>query len=407
MGGSIPGAACTVDSDCTGGGTCVLNPNFQPVNLYVCSGGSNPGANCLGASDVTSCLDGGTCAVNPSFPPVKLYDCEDGTNPGASCTGTGDVTSCTGGGTCTLVNMYACVDGTNPGAACTGPSDETSCTGGGTCALNANFQPCTGQTLAVSGTPGDSCVFTVSFTASAVGSFTGTANVPSGAANAPNVVTLSGAGVAPSITLPPTTAFGNVVVGTTSAAKTATVKNNNAIGVTITSVAVSGNFAIVTDGCTGVLAANSSCTETVTFSPTATGAATGTLTFNGNFSNSGGTSSLTGTGTLLAPTFSPSSLAFGAVTVGTTVGPSPITVTNPNTVPMSFTSATVSALSSDYTKVGSDTCTGAMVAPSGTCSISIDFTPTTTGGRAGQVTFVDQGGSGSQKYALSGSGKAP
>jgi hypothetical protein len=185
------------------------------------------------------------------------------------------------------------------------------------------------------------------------------------------------------------------------------VKNNNAIAVTITSVAVSGNFAIVTDGCTGVLAANSSCTETVTFSPTATGAATGTLTFNGNFSNSGGTSSLTGTGTLLAPTFSPSSLAFGAVTVGTTVGPSPITVTNPNTVPMSFTSATVSALSSDYTKVGSDTCTGTMVAPSGTCSISIDFTPTTTGGRAGQVTFVDQGGSGSQKYALSGSGKAP
>ena len=65
---SIPGAACTEDSDCTGGGNCVLNPNFQPVNLYVCSGGSNPGANCLGASDVTSCLDGGTCAVNPCFP---------------------------------------------------------------------------------------------------------------------------------------------------------------------------------------------------------------------------------------------------------------------------------------------------------------------------------------------------
>ena len=131
LGGSIPGASCTMDSDCTGGGTCVLNPNFQPINLYLCTGGSNPGANCLGASDVTSCTGGGARGVNPSFPPVKLYDCMGGSNGGASCTGTNDVTSCTGGGTCTLVNMYACVDGTNPGAACTGPSDVTSCTGGG------------------------------------------------------------------------------------------------------------------------------------------------------------------------------------------------------------------------------------------------------------------------------------
>ncbi|MGB0058608.1 choice-of-anchor D domain-containing protein, partial [Candidatus Binatus sp.] len=404
LGGSIPGASCTMDSDCTGGGTCVLNPNFQPINLYLCTGGSNPGANCLGASDVTSCTGGGTCGVNPSFPPVKLYDCMGGSNPGASCTGTNDVTSCTGGGTCTLVNMYACVDGTNPGAACTGPSDVTSCTGGGTCASNPNFQPCANQTLEASGTPGDACVFTASFTATALGNFMGTADVPSGAANTPNMVTLSGTGVAPSINLPPAVSFGNTVVGTVSATKTATVKNTNSVGVTISSVTVSGPFAIVSDGCTGMLPANSSCTETVSFSPTAAGAAAGTLTFAGNFSNTGAMVNLTGTGTLNAPTFTPSSLAFGAVSVGLNTTKT-VTVSNPNNaVGIPMTSVTVTALSSDYT-IGTDTCSGTTLAPSGMCTVSVTFAPTTAGARAGQLTFVDQGGSGSQKYALSGSGK--
>ena len=93
--------------------------------------------------------------------------------------------------------------------------------------LNPNFQPCANQTLEASGTPGDACVFTASFTATALGNFMGTADVPSGAANTPNMVTLSGTGVAPSINLLLAVSFGNTVVGTVSATKTATVKSTN------------------------------------------------------------------------------------------------------------------------------------------------------------------------------------
>ena len=239
-----------------------------------------------------------------------------GSNPGASCTGTNDVTSCTGGGTCTLVNMYACVDGTNPGAACTGPSDVTSCTGGGTCALNPNFQPCAGQTLEASGTRAMLRLHG-KFHRHCAWKLYGHCGRSIRCREHSEYGDTQRHGLAPSINLPPARlSFGNTVVGTTSATKTATMKNTNSVGVTISSVTVSGPFAIVSDGCTGMLPANSSCTETVSFSPTAAGAAAGTLTFAGNFSNTGAMVNLTGTGTLNAPTFTPSSLAFGAVSVG-------------------------------------------------------------------------------------------
>ena len=261
---------------------------------------------------------------------------------------------------------------------------------------------CSGKTLA---NTGDTCTESLAFLATGLGPYTGVMTVPSNAAGSPQTATLSGTGIAPAVNLGSAVSFGNSLVGATDQLqKTATVKNTNSIGVTISNVGVSGDFGIVNDGCSGILAANSSCTVTVSFSPTAYGARTGALTFSGNFSNTGGTINLAGNGTLLAPTFMPSSLAFGGVTVGNTAGPNTVTVTNPNVVGMTFTSATVTTLSTDYAIV-SDTCSGNTIAASGTCTISASFKPIAVGNRAGHLTIVDQGGSGTQKYAMSGSGK--
>jgi Abnormal spindle-like microcephaly-assoc'd, ASPM-SPD-2-Hydin len=88
-----------------------------------------------------------------------------------------------------------------------------------------------------------------------------------------------------SVTVTPATlTFASQTVGTTSASKTITVKNNNSVAaLSITGVALSGNDTgdfNPTNNCTSSLAASSSCTITVTFDPTATGSRTATLTIS-------------------------------------------------------------------------------------------------------------------------------
>ncbi len=92
--------------------------------------------------------------------------------------------------------------------------------------------------------------------------------------------------------------FGSVVTGTTSAAQTVTVSNPTGSAASVSSISASGDFS-QTSTCGSSIAANGSCTVSVTFAPTATGSRTGTLTVNaGGVTN---TVSLTGTGTAPGP----------------------------------------------------------------------------------------------------------
>ena len=69
--------------------------------------------------------------------------------------------------------------------------------------------------------------------------------------------------------------FGNENVGTTSSAQTVTVTNPGTTAASMSSIGVTGPFA-QTNTCGTSLAAGASCTVSVTFAPTAAGAATGT-----------------------------------------------------------------------------------------------------------------------------------
>jgi hypothetical protein len=95
-------------------------------------------------------------------------------------------------------------------------------------------------------------------------------------------------------------AFGNVVVGVTSAAKTVTLKNTGTATLKINSItftgADAGDFASPSNTCGGSLAANASCTINVTFKPTAVGLRTAKLAVRDSATNSPQTVSLQGTG---------------------------------------------------------------------------------------------------------------
>ncbi len=115
-------------------------------------------------------------------------------------------------------------------------------------------------------------------------------------------------------------AFGNVVVGTTSAAQTLTLHNTGTANLTGIAVAVTAPFARAGGTCGATLASNAAmnatCTITVTFSPTAVGAATGSVTVTASVGVIGSPVALTGAGVtaVVSATLTPTSRNYGGVT---------------------------------------------------------------------------------------------
>ena len=89
--------------------------------------------------------------------------------------------------------------------------------------------------------------------------------------------------------------FGSTNVGSSSGAQTLTLSNTGAGTLSISSIAINGDYA-QTNNCGTSLASGSSCAIAVTFKPTASGTRTGVLTVTDNASNGSQTASLTGTG---------------------------------------------------------------------------------------------------------------
>jgi hypothetical protein len=156
---------------------------------------------------------------------------------------------------------------------------------------------------------GSSCTISVTFAPGAAGTRTGIVQIIDNAADSPESVTLTGTGVTsgPAASLSPSSvAFGSVAVGSTSAAQSVTLTNSGGAGLSISGIAVAGSNAgdfAQTNNCPGSLAAGSSCTISVTFTPSATGARSATVQVTDNASDSPQSVALSGTGALAAIAF--------------------------------------------------------------------------------------------------------
>jgi Abnormal spindle-like microcephaly-assoc'd, ASPM-SPD-2-Hydin/Cep192 domain 4/HYDIN/CFA65/VesB-like, Ig-like domain len=158
---------------------------------------------------------------------------------------------------------------------------------------------CAGATLAAGGT----CTVSVSFKPGGTGERAASMDV-AGSGGAAVSVALAGTGAnppRPALAASPTALdFGELIVGSTGTAQAVTVRNSGNVPNTPT-VSVSGSagadFTIASNGCGRSIAAGSSCTVNVSFSPTVPGARVATLAVSGT----GGSSAsvhLTGTGKL-------------------------------------------------------------------------------------------------------------
>lgn len=253
---------------------------------------------------------------------------------------------------------------------------------------------------------GQSCTVSATFTPTATGQYYATITIATNAGtNA--VVTLAGTGgPLPAVTVTPSSlGFGNQLVGSASGASQITVANTASSAFTLSGISITGPDSGVyaeTTTCGASLAAGASCAVSVTFTPTAVGATTASLVIAGDSASSLAVP-LTGTGIAPAILVGAASLTFAPQTVGTSSAVQTVSVQNNGTAPLTINAIGVAG-SNAFSQT--NTC-GATLAVNAACTVSVSFTPTTTGQVTGSLTLYNNSNEGLATVALTGTGTAP
>jgi Glycosyl hydrolases family 39 len=265
--------------------------------------------------------------------------------------------------------------------------------------INSKTCPLSPSTLA----NGSSCTITVSFRPLAQGLRSDVITVTDDNASSPQLLPISGTGVIGAALFSPTSlSFPSTVVGSSSAVQTATFTNEQATSLSISSIATTASFTQSND-CPATLAAGASCNFSLTFAPVSTGTISGTANVNygsgilslylsGTATSSGGGGSVS---------VSPKLYSFPNQAVGSSSSPVNVTLTNNQSGALAISSIMASAPFSE-----TDNC-GTSLAAGKNCSISVSFSPSTTGFFSSNLTITDNGAGSPRTVALSGNGVIP
>jgi sugar lactone lactonase YvrE len=194
----------------------------------------------------------------------------------------------------------------------------------------------------------------------------------------------------------------------TSDTLTVMLSNRGALPTSVSTVAISGANASVfseTDNCAGrsLAAGGGSCAINVKFAPSIAATDSALLTIT----DTAGTQSvgLTGTG-VTAPGFSPSVPTIPFANQQKTVKSSAtsVMVSNNGSASLSISGVGVSGANVGDFAISTNSCSGAIVAVNATCSVSVTFTPTTTGAETASLTFTDNAPGSPQSVGLTGTG---
>jgi len=251
-------------------------------------------------------------------------------------------------------------------------------------------------------TPNQSLTLNVAFAPTAAGSVTGSVSVASNATNSPAVISLSGAGVQPQISVvPASVSFGNVVVGTKNT-QTITLKNTGTANLSVSQATVSGS-GFATSGLTLplTLTPGQSTNFSVAFAPAGVGSVTGSVSLVSNAPGSPTAIPLSGSGVAatLQLSASPTSLSFGNVSVGSSITQS-VTLTNTGNSSVSISQINVSGVAFS----ASGLTPPLTLAAGQSTNFSVIFLPATSGSLTGSVSVVSNATNSPATIALSGTG---
>ena len=382
------GAAPFTISFLHGSSLCYGGPPAPPA---ICSGSQ---FNCSTTCNVGQPYSIGTsCSISASFSPIALgpqtttiYICDDaGGNPRTLTLSGTAVAPPPATITPASFDFGSVVVGTaHAGQAFTvtnpGPTPITLTAFSATAPFQVASSTC-GATLA----PTSSCTVTATYAPAALGPSTGT--LSSTASSGGVSANLNGTGAAPPpATITPTAHnFGPVEVGGVSANKVFTVGNPAPVSITLTPFAISAPFEIVANTCAGTLAAAATCTVTTRFAPVSAVASSGTL--SSSASSGGVSATVDGTGTAgPPPALTPASFDFGTVVLGTSSAPHTFTLTNPALVTMAVADL---AVTPPFALLGT-TC-GTTLAPGGSCTTDVKFSPSAVGLASGFLQLTAGG----------------
>jgi hypothetical protein len=289
----------------------------------------------------------------------------------------------------------------------------------GSASLTINSITVTGNFVMASKTCGSSlnagasCAINLNFTPSIAGALTGSLAISDSSPDSPQTVALSGTGDLPLTISPAALAFGTATVGHTTAAKTATLTNNESTALNL-SFTASGNYAISSTGttCGASLAAKAKCNIAATFTPTSNGSINGAVTITDAAGYSPQLIALSGTGAggSAAPlTFAPATLSFPAQAVGTSSTAVSATVKNSSAASLTLNSITASG---DFAATGGGPkpCAANLVLAAGaSCTLSVTFSPAlgASGAISGAIVISDSGAIGEQILDAKGTADLP
>jgi hypothetical protein len=400
------------------------------ISSIVASGDYSWSGNCVTVSPIAPGL---SCSINVTFTPTVTGTIPGDVSISDNAPGAPHLINLTGAGLTTLsVAPTSLTFGTisvgSTSAAQTvtiannaGAQSFSYGTGGNFRASSGGSTPCGPSPVTLGAS--SHCTLSIFFSPTSNGTIKGALTVTdtaSGVAFNPQIVDLSGSGTSgvasPLSSKPATLGFGNVAVGGSLGPKTLTITNSTANSISILGLAASGNFALAATGknpCTTntVLAANQSCTLSVTFTPSVQGNQSGSITITDNAAVGPTTQVFDLSGTGVWPiVLSPSSLTFSAQSVGTTSAAQVVTLTNYSSRAVNINGI---APSGDYSVVsgGASPC-GSTVSSAtgqtpGSCTFAVTFTPTAKGLIQGVVTVSHNatGNNSPQVVSLSGTGQ--
>jgi pimeloyl-ACP methyl ester carboxylesterase len=304
----------------------------------------------------------------------------------------------------------------NQAVGTTSPSNAFTITNTGTAPLTLNSESiASGQVFHVAANScgatvavGANCSVSVVFSPTAAGPTADTLQINYSSSPVLQSVPLTGTGTTPFVSLAPTTVnFGSQPIPSATPA-TVTLTNVGTAPLTSIAASITGanttDFSISSDGCSGtVLQPNSGCLITVVFSPQAAGPQTATLSVNDNAAGSPQAVWLSGTGSGLPLTVSPTALSYGNQGTSSTSAAKKVTLTNNTGAVVTMSSTVISGTDpADFTQ--SATTCGKTLALKKSCTLSITFTPTALGARSAMLILTDSAVNSPQTVALSGTG---
>jgi hypothetical protein len=249
---------------------------------------------------------------------------------------------------------------------------------------------------------GQNTTFSALFAPSATGSASGSVSITSNAPGSSLAIALSGTGVQPQLAATPSSAsFGSVVTGTSNS-QTIKLSNAGSASVTISQASVSGSgFTLTGITVPLTIAAGSSATFNVAFTPSAAGSVTGAVSLVSNAPNAPLTIALSGTGVTATFLFTanPTSLSFGSVNLGSNSLLS-ASLTNTGNSNVTISGVTVSGAGFFASGVTS----GTTLTPNQAVTLSVTFAPASAGSLTGSVSVASNATNSPTTIALSGTG---